>query len=389
VVHRVEKVNQNLNYNRSGRFGYPDHASFRHSLSGSERNYLFINDGAGFVDVAAVSGADHAGDARAFAKLDYDRDGWTDFAVMNANRPAFTLFRNEIGRRSGAGAAANQFIAVRFVGANRSAAATSRASNRDGIGARLWVSFGDEERVIEHQAGEGMAAQNSATELIGIGPERTVRGVRVRWPSGTEQASAEIPAGTLVSVYEDPSQSPQGTAFVFEAYRRGSGQAAELAAPRNEPDALPRFTPPAAAARVANDGLRLYTAMATWCPNCKKELGQLERIRAAFSEGEMAMFGVPVDDTETRAMFEQYVADNRPAYDMLATISAEEQATMRDTLRSRLGGDGIPATLVTDAADRVLHVSWGVPNLSTLLKLHALMEKNGKPIARQGGAAPR
>ena len=374
MVHRVSKVKQNLHYNRSGRFGYTDHASWRYSLSGRERSHLFVNeDGRRFIDVSGISGADHPGDGRAFAKIDFDRDGWTDLAVMNANAPAFTLYRNEIGRRSIGTGADNEVIAVRLAGGNRSAHPATGASNRDGVGARFWVSFENETIVREYRAGEGMAAQNSATQLIGIGPRQTVQSLKVRWPSGTEQTVAAVPAGTLVTVYEDPAHSPTGEAFVFETYRRSSPTDDVPVPPRDELASLARFALPAAASLGAKGRLRLYTATATWCPNCKRELPQLERLRAAFNEDELAMFGVPVDDTETRDMFEAYVAEHRPAYDMLIGIAADEQATMRQTLSSRLKSEGIPATLVTDAEDHILHVSWGVPSLSTLHKLLALI----------------
>ena len=83
------------------------------SLSGHERNHVFLNqNGDDYVEVSGVSGLDHPGDSRAFAVLDYDRDGWQDIAVVNANAPMFQLYRNQMGERGDPG----EVVAVRFEG---------------------------------------------------------------------------------------------------------------------------------------------------------------------------------------------------------------------------------------------------------------------------------
>ena len=69
-----------------------------------------------------------------------------------------------------------------------------------------------------HRGGEGFAAQNSATLLIGVGARSEVDGLVVRWPAGGVQELGAFATGQLVSVYEDPSQSPTGEAFVSEPY---------------------------------------------------------------------------------------------------------------------------------------------------------------------------
>ena len=88
------------------------------SFSGHERNHVFLNQGrADYVEVSGVSGLDHPGDSRAFAILDYDRDGWQDLALVSANAPMFQLYRNQMGERAGA---VGGMVAVRFEGGNRS-----------------------------------------------------------------------------------------------------------------------------------------------------------------------------------------------------------------------------------------------------------------------------
>ena len=73
-----------------------------HSLNGNERNHYFANrpssGGRSFEDISALSGLDNPADSRGFAVLDYDRDGWQDIALVNANQPLFNLYHNEMAK---------------------------------------------------------------------------------------------------------------------------------------------------------------------------------------------------------------------------------------------------------------------------------------------------
>ena len=130
-------------------------------LSGSERNNLFLSrEAREFVDLSGLSGVDDPADGRSLAIFDYDRDGWLDFAVVNANTPLLQIFRNQIGGRSGV---QGEVLAVRFEGGNRTAKPAEGLAPRDGYGALVEVVLGEDRLVREHRAGEGFAAQNSAT----------------------------------------------------------------------------------------------------------------------------------------------------------------------------------------------------------------------------------
>ena len=109
-----------------------------HSLSGSERNHHFVNDGEeGFEDRSLTSGADSPADGRGFVLLDYDRDGRTDLAVVNANTPLFNLYRNNIPK-------AGNSIAVRLVGgAGPEGGGAEGFAVRDGYGAHVTARLPD------------------------------------------------------------------------------------------------------------------------------------------------------------------------------------------------------------------------------------------------------
>ena len=78
-----------------------------------ERNHFFLNMGSGkeFVDISALAGTDSASDGRSFALFDYDRDGWQDIVVVNANQPLpiFITTRSPSCREPGL-AASSRFV---------------------------------------------------------------------------------------------------------------------------------------------------------------------------------------------------------------------------------------------------------------------------------------
>ena len=171
----------------------------RHSYSGYEKNKFYLNvSGNTFADLSGVSGADDVADGRTWAALDYDRDGWTDIALVNANAPLLSLYRNRIGEMK-----KSNHIKVLLVGGAEGKDPGKGLSNRDGVGAVIEVMSGD--RLIKRvrNLGEGYAAQNSATMTIGIGSEDTVQSVKVRWPSGKiTMSESSVKAGSIIVMEE-------------------------------------------------------------------------------------------------------------------------------------------------------------------------------------------
>jgi hypothetical protein len=171
----------------------------RHSYSGYERNKFYLNiSGNTFADLSGVSGADDVADGRTWAALDYDRDGWTDIALVNANAPLLSLYRNGIGEIN-----KSNHIKVLLVGGAVGKDPGKGLSNRDGVGAVVEVMSGD--RLIKRvrNLGEGYAAQNSATMTIGIGSEDTAQSVKVRWPSGkVTMSQLPVKAGSIIVMKE-------------------------------------------------------------------------------------------------------------------------------------------------------------------------------------------
>lgn len=151
----------------------------RDSLSGSERNRLFLNlKGQKFQDVSLLSGADHKADGRSVVLLDYNQDGLQDLAVINCNSPKLLLFKNQCVEPG------NRWIKLRLQGGNERAIPAPGLSNRDGYGAIISIQDLKKPLILEHRCGEGYSAQSSRTLHVGLGNHSEPIRLKVAWPSG-------------------------------------------------------------------------------------------------------------------------------------------------------------------------------------------------------------
>ncbi len=285
--------------------------------------------------------------------------------MVNTNAPFFELFHNEIGTRlaptiSGSSERASEMIAVRFVGGNR-AAQQSEYSNRDGYGARVVIGLGDTRIVREHRCGEGFGSQNSATLAIGIGVREQAEFVSVQWPSGKVQRVSDVAAGSLLTLFEDPSRSPDGLGFRRESYRLPVKPMEPVVRPSDRMIIGPSVV-------IAPAKLRMYTTTATWCDACKKSLPQLAAIRTAFGDAELLMFGVPVDEEDGSQKLAAYVAKYEPAYRMLPDLPESAVSDVVSRIIAGLDDEVLPASIVTDGQGNVLQTLAGVPSVSELRK---------------------
>lgn len=334
------------------------------SWSGNERNHLFINKkGSQFEELSLLSGLDDPSDGRCCVTWDYDHDGWQDLVVINSNEPQFRFFRNQIGEIQ-SDIQLNMF-ALRFVGSNHSAQPSPNKSNRNGYGARVSVSLGQQVLTREHNCGEGLAAQNSATMILGIGSQSQADQVKVRWPSGKIQTTSNIPAKTLVTVYEDPTQSPTGEAFVVGEYTPARPR---KMSPTDDVDDAVRLTLRTTDSQIGPQ-LRLYMTMATWCAACAKKVPAVKQLRSQFEEDELAMFGVPVDEDDKPQLLQDWAARMQPAYELLTHLSQDEIQPVRDVVLQELKTEALPAAIITDGEGRVLHVQGGLPSVSKIREL--------------------
>jgi len=151
------------------------------SLSGNERNRLFISGKNQFYDVTLNSGVDFREDGRGFSWIDFDQDGFLDMVVTSLAEPRVRMMRNQFA----AFGAKRNVITFDLRGQNHDGKPSSTFSNRDAIGARLIVDYPSGKKLIlQKQCGEGFSVQNSPLLRVTWSTGDFPCKVTAHWPSG-------------------------------------------------------------------------------------------------------------------------------------------------------------------------------------------------------------
>ena len=179
-------------------FGLDETKYRSNSLSGGERNRLIMRKKDGFVDHTLISGADCKEDARSFSMLDYDGDGFVDFAIASLNKKRLRLFRNRFGDLGAKGSV----VEVTLEGANTTGEPSTSQSNRDAVGAILTAETDQSKRVYRKSIGEGMAAQNSERIRVTLAEGEKLLKLSVHWPSGKTTEFEPDEGAKLVEIKE-------------------------------------------------------------------------------------------------------------------------------------------------------------------------------------------
>jgi hypothetical protein len=167
---------------------YPDVRDLNRGGTYGQRNQIFRNVGDGrFVDVSddAGPGLAAARTSRGAAFGDNDNDGGVDELVVNLNdRPA--LLEN-------VAPPGHHWLTLRLRGV---------ASNRDGIGARVWVTAGGRTQIREVRSGGSYLSHNDLRVHVGLGTAEGADGIRVQWPAGTVDRIGPLAADAFYDVEE-------------------------------------------------------------------------------------------------------------------------------------------------------------------------------------------
>ena len=145
---------------------------------------IFINnDSFGFVDDTNESHSNAIGDV--------DNDGLLDIIVSNRGYQPVDLWKNNT-------VTANNWLKVKLEGVQ---------SNKDGIGSVIEISINNEKQYRYTLCGEGYMAQNSATEVFGLGTNTQVDYIKVKWLSGIEDVMYNVQANQLIELQEGATLS--------------------------------------------------------------------------------------------------------------------------------------------------------------------------------------
>jgi hypothetical protein len=150
---------------------------------------MFENvDGKEFRDVTSQLGADfnHAGFQRGSAFVDLNNDGFPDLVVTSLDeKPRILLNSADNG---------NHWLLVNTIG---------RRSNRDGIGAELKLTTASGRTLYNHvTTSDGFMSSSDKRVHFGLGTEKALESLEIRWPSGTVQTLKKVKADEILTVSE-------------------------------------------------------------------------------------------------------------------------------------------------------------------------------------------
>ena len=154
-----------------------------------QRDTMFENvDGKEFRDVSSLLGADfsRAGFQRGSAFVDLNNDGFEDLVVTSLDqKPRILLNSADNG---------NHWLLVNTIG---------RRSNRDGVGAALKLTTASGRTLYNHvTTSDGFMSSSDKRVHFGLGPEKAIASLEIRWPSGAVQTLKKVRADQILTIKE-------------------------------------------------------------------------------------------------------------------------------------------------------------------------------------------
>jgi hypothetical protein len=154
-----------------------------------QHDTMFENiDGQRFVEVSEKLGADflHMGFQRGSAFVDLNDDGFLDIVVTSLNEKPRILVNSANN--------GNHWLEVDTTG---------RVSNHDAIGTRIKVTTGSGRTLYNHvTTSVGFMSSSDKRVHFGLGQERTIKSIEIRWPRGIVQTLTNVPADKILNVVE-------------------------------------------------------------------------------------------------------------------------------------------------------------------------------------------
>jgi hypothetical protein len=181
--------------------GYLDLYIVNFGAFDSVPNSFYHNSGDGtFTEIAASAGVTGMGTGRGDETSrgdvaivgDYNNDGFLDIFITNSQSLGpfgvggpYILYKNEGNN--------NNWLEIKTRGT---------LSNRDGIGAKVWVSTGDRTQYREQNGGTTLFGQNSTTLHFGLGSSSVIDRLKVEWPSGKSQELSNVAVNQILTLIE-------------------------------------------------------------------------------------------------------------------------------------------------------------------------------------------
>lgn len=165
------------------------------SLSYKQKSQIFKNTGEGeFKDVSETAGPFFKRPivGRGVAIGDYNNNGATDILVTRCGEVP-VLLRND--------SETHNYVKIRLIGTE---------SNRDGIGAKVWVQTNETTQFKEATCGGSYASGSDPILHFGIGTHETIQSIKVQWQSRHPQtldfSDMDNPTNQVIRIVENPSK---------------------------------------------------------------------------------------------------------------------------------------------------------------------------------------
>lgn len=156
---------------------------------------LYLNTGNGnFREVAAGFAGDTVS-SYSNAVGDFNQDGYPDIVVQNDQDAKTQLWQNSGGT--------HHWLKIELEGV---------LSNRDAVGSTIELFADDSYQMRYTHCGIGFMAQNSTTEIFGVGGHELVDSVRITWPTGHVDRLANI--GVDQKLYIKEGSTTNGQIYV-------------------------------------------------------------------------------------------------------------------------------------------------------------------------------
>lgn len=167
---------------------YPEVEKLTTEAGYAQRKVLYQNLGNGkFADITEKVGgaAMEATPARGSAYGDFDNDGDIDILINPVNALP-ELLRNDATN-------GNNWLTVRLIGTK---------SNRSALGARVKCLAADGLHIEDVRSGGSYYSHNDTRIHFGLGANKVVKSLEIRWPSGQVETLANVPTNQFITVKE-------------------------------------------------------------------------------------------------------------------------------------------------------------------------------------------